>query len=254
MGFTLKAFASAIALTVAPQAIQAVQDQTGRVNGTGHVIDQHNILLGGMAVLGAAIAGNYARFVSPSLRELNNEYITPINTGIFAPDPHFHSVDNYNTRTLEPNEQLDAEAGGAIVAAGQKAILVWLADQEVTEKWGKIIHARIQITIAQAVNAWTQGVITFMEPLPVGAWDIVGLDVVMPGGIAVRLIINNQTARPGCPVRQLPTTGRTFNQFRNGHMGVWGSFSDLNIPSIECIGSAAAVSATYEGTIDLIAK
>jgi len=207
-----------------------------------------------MAVLGAAIAGNYARFESPSLREENNEYITPINTGLFAPDPHFHSVDNYNTRSLQPNEQLDAIAGGAIVAIGQKAILVWLANQEIKEVWGKIIHARVNVTIAQAVNAWTMGTITFMEPLPVGAYDVVGFDCIMPGGIAVRLIFNGQTARPGCPVRQLPTTGRGVDTFRNGHMGVWGTFSDLAIPQIECIGSVAAGSATYEGTIDLIAK
>jgi hypothetical protein len=254
MSFMLKAFSAAMAFTVAPLNLPAIIDQSGRVNGTGHVIDDHNILLGGMGVLGAAVANNWARFVSPSLRELNNEYVTPINTGLFAPDPHFHSVDNYNTRTLETGEQLDCEVGGAIIAIGQKAMLVWLANQEITEKWGKIIHARINVTIAQAVNVWTQGVITFMEPLPVGAWDIVGLDVVMPGGIAVRLIINNQTARPGCPVRQLPTTGRQLNQFRNGHMGIWGSFSDLNFPSIECIGSVAAGSATYEGTIDLMLK
>jgi hypothetical protein len=254
MPFTTKAYAAAMALTVAPLTLQAVLDQTGRVNGTGHVIDENNILLGGMAILGAAIAGNFARFSSPSLRELNNEYITPINTGLLAPDPHFHSVDNYNTRALEKNEQLDAEAGGAIVAIGQKAILVWLADQEIKEVWGKIIHARVNVTIAQAVNAWTQGTMTFIEPLPVGAWDVVGFDLVMAGGIAARLLFNNQTARPGIPVRQLPTSGRGINCFRNGHMGVWGSFSDLNFPSIECIGSVAAGSATYEGTIDLIAK
>lgn len=252
MAWSMHAFSSAMALTVAPLLIPVVPDQSITTNANGLIVGKNNVLLGGAAVLGAAVANNYVRFLSPSLRRVTPQMLTPINTGLFAPDPVRHDIDNYQTRQLEIGEELDVEAGGAIVAIGQKAVIVCLADSEVKEIYGQIIQARAQITIAQAVNAWTIGQMVFMDRLPVGTYSMVGAECVMPGAIAIRFIFVGSSDRPGILPIQLPTTGDNYRLFRRGRMGEFGRFTEFQIPQVECIGSVAAGSATYEAVIDLM--
>ena len=251
--FSTHAFSASMALTVASLPIPAIPDQILNVSGNNYVVAKQNILIGGFAVLGAAIVLNYARVVSPSFRKTTPQMITPINTGLFAPDPALHTIDSWQSRALQINEQVGIEAGGAIVAIGQKAVLIWLADTEIKETYGAIIEARFQVTVVQAVNAWTLSTaFTFMDVLPVGAYNIVGCDLVAAGAVAARLVITSQTPRPGFIPRQLPTTGQYQPTFRRGRLGIWGSFIQDQVPQLEILGSVAAGSATYEGVMDLM--
>lgn len=253
MGWSIHAFAESIALTVAPLSLNAVPDQILPAQGNELIIGKNNILLGGAAIMGAAIANNYVRLISPELRKIMPHNITPISTGIVPVNVDHKDLDNYNLRKLAVNEPLTNEAGGAIVAIGQKAIIVYLADQEIQEVYGEIISARCQVTVAQAVDAWTLSTaFNFIDNLPIGNYNVVGAEMVIPGGIAFRLLFNAQVDRPGDLCKQLPTDLEISSRTRRGKMGVWGQFLSTILPQVEVLGSAAAVSATYEGTIDLM--
>jgi len=253
--WSMHAFASNMATTVLPLPVPPVLDQSITSTPQGFVIGKNNILLGGSVCYGAApVAGNYARFLSPSLRRLTPQNITPINLGITHTDPHLCNIDNYQLRKLDQGEILSCELGGAIVAIDQKAVIAVLSEAEVKEVYGEIIEARVQVTIAQNINAWTQGTIAFMDTLPVGTYDVVGMDVVNVNAIAFRLIFVGQTDRPGFFPRHLPSATDNRRLFRRGRMGVWGTFTQDQIPQIEVLGSAALGSATFEGTIDLMVR
>lgn len=250
--FTTVAYSESIATTAAWQKITAVADQHIKTAGDSVYISSYNRLIGALLVLGTNALGG--RLVSPSIRRFAPVEISPISIVLITTDPVEHDVNLQRSIVLDIDEQLELEFYGTAVAAQQLGGAVWLADAEITPVKGSIFTVRGNITLAGAAGAWEYSDITLEEDLPVGAYDIVGLDVVAANGVCARLVPVGASNRPGAPVRQTIDATIPGNIFRHGKMGVYCTFPHNNIPGIEVFSNTAVAGATYQILLDLIKR
>jgi len=250
--FTTIAWSESIDLAATLQNITACTDQSMKVVGDSVYINQFNKLIGGMAFCGAT--GTQARFVSPSLRRFQPHNIHPLNLALVPSATFQHDVDDYKVKTLDIDEQLEAQLNGDPAAAEQVSCAAWLADAEIKEVYGDITSVRFSFTLAQLAGQWAFSAITFIDDLAVGTYDCVGMAVVVSGGVIARLVPVGAYNRPGVPCCQTAAGQDPKKTFRNGHMGTFCTFPHNNPPSIEVMSSAAVGSATYYGVLDLIQK
>ena len=106
----------------------------------------------------------------------------------------------------------------------------------------KTVRATAAITATALGNAWGAGALTFEQVLESGMYAVVGMKAFGATLIAGRLIFPNQGPRPGCIGYATPLTGVGAIEnpaFRNGNLGVWGTFSHTAPPQLEVIAAAA---------------
>ena len=136
--------------------------------------------------------------------------------------------------------------------------LIWLGDGNygignIMAAGMKTIRATAAITATALGNAWAAGAITFEQALETGMYAVVGMKAFSATLIAARLIFPNQGARPGCIGYATPATGVGAIEnpmFRNGNLGVWGTFSHTAPPQLEML--AAAADTTEEVYLDVV--
>lgn len=93
-------------------------------------------------------------------------------------------------------------------------------------------------TTTVTAKKWSACTLTFSQALRAGTYAILGMKAMGATAIAARLIFANQGARPGCPA--YVTESDIDNPvFRNGNLGMWGTFSHNNIPQLEVFADAA---------------
>ncbi len=233
-------------------SINAVPDQSMKTVGTSIYVNQFNKLIGAMSFGGASNV--QARLVSPSLRRFQPFEIIPLNLGLIPTANFQHSVDNYIVKSLDVDEQLEAQLNSNPAAAEQISVAAWLADQEIKEVYGDITPVRFQFTVTLVAGVWNFAAIDFIDDLAVGTYTCVGLDVIVPTGVIARLVPVGAYNRPGVPCMQTLAGQDPKKTFRNGHMGELCTFPHNNPPSIEILASADVASATYYGVMDLIKK
>ena len=108
---------------------------------------------------------------------------------------------------------------------------------------------------AAVAAAWTPSAITFDQALKAGTYAVVGMKLFATTNVFARLIFSNQGARPGCIgyVTPATTVGAIENPtFRNGNLGVWGTFSHNNPPQMELLCQAADAAAVQLGYLDVV--
>lgn len=250
--FTVVAYSESQDLGGAFGNVAAVADQSMRTNGDSIVIGDYNRFIGAMSVMGAS--NTLTRLVSPSLRRKAPHYVRNLNLGIVPGSPPLHDVDIGKKITLDTDEQLQVEALANPAAAEQGSVVVFLANGDLTVVDGEIFTVRAQITLAQLAGAWAFSDLDILDVLPAGSYDVVGFNPVIAGGVVARLIFSGQTNRPGAPCDQVLNAVENTRIFRNGYLGIWGTFDQNSPPAVEVLSSAAAASATYEVTLDLIKK
>lgn len=233
-------------------SITAVPDQSMKTETNNIYINQFNKLLGAMAFGGASNV--QARLVSPSLRRFQAFEIFPLNLGLLPTATFAHSVDNYIVKSLDIDEQLEAQLNSNPAAAEQISLAAWLADTEIKEVYGDITPVRFSTTVTLVAGVWNFGSIDFIDNLATGTYTCVGFDIVVPSGVVARLVPVGAYNRPGVPCMQTLAGQDPKKTFRNGHMGEFCTFPHNTPPSIEILASAAAVSTTYYGVMDLIRK
>lgn len=194
-----------------------------------------------------------ARISSPSLRRVNNVMIAP-----FSVTPAFVSGDEYTMhpdapRQLEVAESLSCEVNSDPAAPANHWGFAFLGDGPQQPVSGDMYSVACTAdVVGPTLGTWTPGTIQFVEDLPVGNYDIVGMRLWHATGVAARLILTGQTPRPGviCPLNA--DDPDNFHH-RAGRLGVWGSFHTNFPPAIDFMGSAALVA--YPGlTLDLIPR
>jgi len=249
--FTTVAWSASKTSSAAYQKIAAVPDQHLKVLGDSVYINMFNRLIGAMALCGTTSL--YVRMTSPRLRRLTPYQIQPI--GLTSVTGAVSLIDLIPNRSivLDIDEQLEVEFMGTAGAAEVATVIAWLSDGSIQEVKGEIFTAEATITITTVASAWTFADLNFVDDLPVGNYDVVGLDAVITDGIAIRLVPKVGQNRPGVPCRQLVSGNDKNSQFRAGNMGVFCSFPHNNIPGVEVI-TGAAHTATYRVFVDLIKK
>lgn len=235
-----------VLLPVAP-----VIDQSLRIQGNDIIVpDTMNQLFGAGAMIGTT--GERAQLISPSLRTTQPYDIRPVDLLLIPTGYNPMYLHESSPLTLDVNEGLDCNVLANPAAAEQQTVLVWLGDGKLSPKNGYIIKTRFTITVAQLAGAWNNTTITFPDALPVGNYSCVGAALIAAGAVAFRFVPVGGKWRPGAPCSQT-ISDKQDEKFRNGALGEWFQFSQIQPPSVDIIGSAAAASATYTGVMDLIA-
>jgi len=202
------------------------------------VPEAYPFIIGGAALIEDASAAR-GQIVSPSLRILANLDVEPvIAAAVFGSPPEvlFHGGAPI---PLTPDEALNFYMESAPVAVEVHYGLVWLADGPQQAVSGQMFSVRATATVAQAVDAWTNGDLAFGQTLPAGRYQVIGMRARSTDGVAARLVFPEQVARPGVAcVNAVGDIDPTA--FRFCRSGVFVEFPDTNPPTVDVLGGVAA--------------
>jgi len=235
--------------------LTAVPDAHVTTSGDDIRVPSLNQLIAAAAGIETAVE-SFARLTAPSLRQRGLIQIEPYNSGAAAAvepnSPHRVYDLRRNPLVLVPGENLNAETDSNPVAAQIQWCVIWLADGPVEPVRGAIFTVRATSAQLLIVSAWTNGILTFVEDLPRGSYQVVGMRARSAGLVAARLVFVGQGAagwRPGV----LGTDAQDdleHPMFRYGQLGVFGEFEDIEPPTVDFLSvSADAAEDVY---LDLI--
>lgn len=253
--FHTVAFSANMTSTNLGGLITPVVDPTVTISGNNLLIpDKFNNLFGAAAFATAASTATNNQLQAPSLREVYFPNLTPSVLGAtFAGVPDVYEIFD-NPIPLQTNEGLNYYTDARLAApTGQCGAIVFLSDGKRQPVQGQRVYTmRCTATIQSAVNAWTNGAMTFNQTLPVGNYDVVGMRAEGTGLYAARLVFVGASAvvRPGCPAVAVPGDLDLY-EFRNGRLGTWGSFYSLTPPSIDILGGTSSSQVIY---LDLVPR
>lgn len=207
----------------------------------------------------AAAAGGVAllraRINAPSLLRLGYPFIRPANLG--ASGLEGPNVMNLTQKplTLPASEELSVEA--AVSEAGQVAAYLWLCDEITPVPPGEPFCMRFSFTGARSPTEWVWssiGPIKFDQSLPPGTYAVIGFEHWAPTAYAARLAFPGAKTRPGVlstpGADGFPPDVRMDAMFREGGLGVYGTFDAFAPPSLEVFGSGTYT--THEGYLTLV--
>lgn len=177
--------------------------------------------------------------------------VTPVDTGALpsASTPlNLHPEDPIALVTDEPMQVLVTTGGTAKLYP-----LIWVADGALTKVSGRIIRARATFTTGTTLAAWNNASLTLQNQLAEGTYNLVGARVEGTHIAAARFVFpgGSNNVRPGM-IASNGANGTTIpdNYFRNGNLGVWGSFSNRVLPTIDHLTDGTSETATL--ILDLI--
>jgi hypothetical protein len=161
---------------------------------------------------------------------------------------------------LKSGEALQAlSATQAASAVETNRVIVFLTDGVIDRMpVGVRIHTIAADLAAPAVaNAWTPSAIVFRQALEAGKYAVVGMKAVGVTMTCMRLVFGNQGARPGCigsngVLGPLGQENIAAGLFRYGRLGVWGTFTNTNPPTVEVLCQAADAAATMSVYLDVV--
>lgn len=226
-----------------------VPDDTVRVEQNTFVVPKMNQIVGKAAFLGTT--GVYASLQAPSTRRINPLYINPVYINLFPDVPSDTFWSPENPVALDVNEQLECFSNANPAAAEQHAVVAALADGKLNPIQGDIRNVRAVLNVAQVLNTWSLGVISFPDALPVGDYIVCGARAEIAGGIAFRFTPIGAVHRPGGLCAQDASQEDPYGQ-RSGLLGEWFRFSTVQPPTCSVLGSAAVAAANYNLYLDLI--
>jgi len=250
--FSLVAFLESVDAANAYNALAAIADQHIRVSGDDLYVPKLNQIIVLAAGVGSGGLG-HVRLAAPSLRGLTRPILEPVNgrnDGNVEPDSP-HKVHDYRRVPIPllENEVLNAEVHSDTTAAAVQWLLAWLADGPVEPVAGKSFTVRATGTTTLVANAWTNVPLVFDEDLPRGRYQVIGMRARSTGCIAGRLVFIGGIHRPGV----LGTDAQEdleWPGFRQGGLGVFGEFDDLNPPSVDFLSLSADTAETV--ILDLV--
>lgn len=176
-----------------------------------------------------------ARVESASLRIMGAQNILPVNRIATATDDPHVSWHGDNPRSLIGGEDVSFNTNSDHAAAIEIYGFVWFGDSPVQVANGEIFTVRATGAITLADGVWTNGALTFVEELPVGEYDVVGLRVESAGIVAARLVFQDSPHRPGVCGAIAPSS-QDIPSARFGKGGVIGHFNSLTPPTVEAVG------------------
>ncbi|MDE1863679.1 MAG: hypothetical protein KGI33_12325 [Thaumarchaeota archaeon] len=156
---------------------------------------------------------------------------------------------------LTPGESLQCMmAANGATAADIFSAVVLLGDGVYVNPYATmpVIHVRATVAVAAAANAWTAQALTLDQQLAAGKYAMIGMRAETPTGKAARLVNLQETyGRPGCIPVATPLIP-DHPLFRNGGLGVWGMFTQDNLPQVEIFAAAADAAAACIYTLDIV--
>lgn len=235
MSFELVGYYQSVDQAAAEDLINVMQDPTIFTFGKNARIPQTLSFLQGAAMLTAATTLTSAAVKTPSLRTRNDYYFEPlVNDDDFGSIPPISWLDK-NPIPLTPGENMNfasqTDNTGAVAIQG----FVWLSDGPPVQRMGDIFSVQFTTAITLAAGTWVNGAITLRQQIPNGMYEVVGLRARGANLQAARIVFPGYPWRPGVPAVNA-VSDIDLPQFRNGELGVWGTFDSDNLPSIDALG------------------
>jgi len=248
--FQLAAFAESIDPGATLVNVAAVPDDTVFVSGDDMRVPRALPYLLGEAALISATLPVQAQVQSPSLRQVANIDVFPIGTGVEFGSPEdmiLHQQSPIPMRADEAaNFLVNSDPGGAVAHYG----LLWFGDGPQQRVNGNIYTVRVTVAATLSAVVWVNASLTFAQDLPVGNYDVVGMQGYGSGLVAARLNFVGGAWRPGIPCGA-SITDNIGHQFRSGKMGVFGTFHTNTPPTVDCLGATGTSQTFY---LDLLYK
>jgi hypothetical protein len=219
--------------------VNALADQHVRVEGQNIIVPRGLNYLGAAYALGATIT--LARIESPSLRRVVN--LDLINLDVSAEPgtvPNFVSWFD-NPIELDADEGLRALVAEGATGAERETVLAWLTDGRLEPVSGPIFTVRATSSTTLSAFAWTNCALSFVQTLPSGRYQVVGMRAVSTGAIAARLVFVGGVWRPGC-IAHDDAGDLDSPVFRYGRLGVWGEFDATQPPTVDFLSVSADTS------------
>ena len=224
-------------------ALAGMADAHVRAVGNDIVVPTLNDLVGAYIFHGTAVAAGsvtLAQIQSPSLRQIllkdicqahdSNTVLNRLMLAIFPQDP----------LALAVNELMEVWIANGALASAYGYAFLFLSDGPIVPVNGPVQTIRCTTAFTPTANAWSLGVLTPVQSLPAGQYNVVGMRCISAAtaGLA-RLVFVGGTWRPGVPITT-SLMNADLVDFRYGNMGVWGTFPHNTPPSVE-IAEVAAV-------------
>jgi hypothetical protein len=206
------------------------------------------------------IAAGYAQGTTLTVARVNNATlratglpsITPIQPALVIGSAFQPCVYGINGPKLPFADEFGIEADAAAIE--RQTGCLWIHDgvqnNAASNPNAQIFSLQFASTITTVANTWTAGNITFNQTLPVGRYQVVGMDVIGTTLIFARLIFPFGGPRPGVLGRATSAIFPT-NTFRNGNFGQFGEFTSYAQPQLEVFASSAA-GITFTGNLDMV--
>ena len=180
-----------------------------------------------------------ALLVSPSLRDVFNIDISPLNDGgdgDCLPSAAHQVLDLRSSPVaLSAGESLTAETNANQTDADDQSVLVWLADGPIAPVSGSEVHAlRATAAITATAGAWSNGALTFLQTIPVGTYAVVGMRAEGTTLVAARLVFRGGGWRPGV-MGSVNAQDEGWAGFRNGGFGIFGEFHSTVPPTLDVL-------------------
>lgn len=192
-----------------------------------------NTIAGGI-VLGSTTT--LARINNATLRAIGLPSLSPVNQSLATLSLINVPMGGRHGPKLPIADEFGIECDAT--SAVQNTGFLWLTDGNMNVSPNPIYTLQASATITAVANVWTNGTFAFTQTLPVGQYDVVGMDVVGTACIAGRLAFADGGPRPGVLARSshavLPS-----NQFRFGNLGTFGTFTSYAQPTFDIFASAA---------------
>lgn len=219
--------------------ITAIPDPTLRIVGDDLIVPDGMNHLMGFFPFGTTMV--QAQLLSPSLRRLALQDISPLNIGGEPNGPSlwglFHDVFE-RPITLDVSEALNAQVNQALGAAEDETLFVWLGNGMEAVPAGQIFTVRCTNADTLVPYTWTNGALTFTQALPAGRYALVGACGLSAGLCGFRFVFPGGTWRPGAiggDSKDDPAPTR----FRYGNAGSWGEFEHDLPPTVDFWSVAA---------------
>lgn len=241
--FTLVGYDAARAGAIAAlAAVTPVADQHVTIDGVNVIVPNELPNVIGEYVAhgtGAAGAPLLAQLQSPALRRTFQHDIARHHNSVAVISNEHVNYHPESPIPLDPGEGLQAWLANGAVALARGLIGVLLSDGPQAPARGAIFTLRYTTVTPVVADVWTLGVLTVIQPLPAGRYQVVGARVESAGNCGLfRLIFTGYDWRPGGAIVVSNIVGCPGYQ-RYGNMGVWGEFDDRHLPRIEILSIVA---------------
>lgn len=244
------AFYQSVDLNAALAAINAVADTQNVTNGKNVQVPAGISNVGSVYGIYGGSTFTQVQLQSPTLSALAPHDVSPILAGdvntatVFAENLYASPI------PLTATEYLNMYANGDDSEAEPFYGFVDFVDGPKKPTNGKIFTVRGTGAAALSAGVWVNTAITLGTVLPAGNYDLVGFRAESTNALGARLAFLGQGNRPGCVTR--PNALSLEDQdYRYGGLGVWGSFTNQTLPSVDVIGITDTAQVFY---LDLIKK
>jgi len=233
--------------------LTALADPLGSNDGNDLIVPDLNQIVA-LACGVPSGANQRLRLDSPSLRVLGRYEFAEFNGGADAaaePDNPQKVVDlRASPLVMVPTERILAQADYNTTLAEQAWVAYWFGNGPITPLVSPNIRAvRVTTGITLTADAWSNGGLTFADPLPPGRYQLVGARFQGAGMIAARFVFADQAARPGVLCVD-DENDYQHPMFRSGGLGVFGEFESTRLPTVDFLSISA--DATPFGQLDII--